>query len=335
MGKIAPGGYDFVNNDDDPFDDEDSITDGHGTASAAIIVGNWNGVGVGGIAPSARILPVKITDENNETSGTLISQGGNYAAADPSVRIILLESVGASTSDEEFNSFLSAVAKGKLIIAPSGNAGQASPFDPANSFAALGEAGLVVGSHNGAGDLSVFSNGALGVETNYMTAPAEGAVVAGNRSDNAYFRVDGTSMAAPQVAAAAALIWGHSPGLTASQVAQILQTTATDIGAAGVARLPGVGALNIEAALAPIGIITAPVEEEESDDTDSSTEDGDESGSDDDESSGDSTDTDSNGSGDGGSGGGAGVALAALVVGGVGYALIGNSSDLDLSLINI
>jgi len=333
VGKIAPGGYDFVNDDDDPDDDEDSITDGHGTASAGIIVGNWNGVGVGGIAPSARVLPVKITDEKNETNGTLISQGVDYAAADPGVRIILLEAVGASTSAEEFNSFVSAVAKGKLIIAPSGNAGQAGPFNPASSFEALGGAGLVVGSHNGAGDLSVFSNGAQGVETNFITAPGQDVVAAGNRNDKAYFRVDGTSMAAPQVAAAAALIWGHSPGLSAAQVAQILKTTATDIGTAGIDSRTGVGALNIEAALAPIGIITAPVEEEETDDTESSTEDGEESASDDSETSEDSTDSENSGSSGGSSGGGAGVALAALVVGGVGYALIGNSSDLEETLV--
>jgi len=333
VGKIAPGGYDFVNDDDDPDDDEKSLTYGHGTASAGIIVGNWNGVGVGGIAPSARVLPIKITDEKNETNGTLISQGVDYAAADPSVRIILLEAVGASTSAEEFNSFVSAVAKGKLIIAPSGNAGQAGPFNPASSFEALGGAGLVVGSHNGAGDLSVFSNGAQGVETNFITAPGQDVVAAGNRNDKAYFRVDGTSMAAPQVAAAAALIWGHSPGLSAAQVAQILKTTATDIGAAGVDSRTGVGALNIEAALAPIGIITAPVEEEETDDTESSTEDGEESASDDSETSEDSTDSENSGSSGGSSGGGAGVALAALVVGGVGYALIGNSSDLEETLV--
>ena len=333
VGKIAPGGYDFVNDDNDPFDDEASTTQGHGTASAGIIVGNWNGVGVGGIAPSARVLPVKITDDKNETTGTLISQGVDHAAANPSVRIILLETVGTSTSTEEFDSFQSAVAKGKLIIAPAGNRGEASPFSPASSFDALGGAGLIVGSHDGAGNRSFFSNGAQGHETNFITAPGEKILAAGNLSDDAYFRVTGTSMAAPQVAAAAALIWSHSPGLTATQVAQILKTTATDIGPAGIDSQTGVGALNIEAALAPIGIITAPVEEEESDDSDASTEDGDESTSDDGESSGDSTDTDSSGSGSGGSGGGAGVALAALVVGGVGYALIGNSSDLDETLV--
>ena len=45
LGRIAPGGYDFVNDDDDPDDDETSTTFGHGTASAGVIVGNWNGVG--------------------------------------------------------------------------------------------------------------------------------------------------------------------------------------------------------------------------------------------------------------------------------------------------
>ena len=329
VGKIAPGGYDFVNDDKDPDDDETSLTHGHGTASAGIIVGNWNGVGVGGIAPSARVLPVKITDHKNETNGTLISQGVDYAAANASVKIILLEAVGASTSAEEFDSFANAVAKGKLIIAPSGNAKQAGPFSPASSFALLGGAALIVGSHNGAGDLSFFSNGAAGVETNFITALGQDVVAAGNRSDDDYFRVTGTSMAAPQVAAAAALIWGHSPGLTASQVAFILKSTATDIGAAGVDNRTGVGALNIEAALAPIGIITAPIEEEETDeDTETSTEEDEDATSDDSDSSEDATD-----SGGGSSGGGAGVALAALVVGGVGYALIGNSPDLSETLV--
>ncbi len=327
LGQIAAGGYDFVNDDDDPDDVEDSITDGHGTASAGVIVGNWNGVGIGGIAPSAQILPVKITDAENKSSGDLIRKGFDFVAGKPGVRIILLEAVKTSLSPAEFASLQSAVANGKLVIAPSGNGGQTSPYSPSNNFAALGGAALVVGSHTGA-SLSTFSNGAAGVENNFLTAPGEGVVVAGNRADDFYFRVDGTSMAAPQVAAAAALIWAYSPGLTAAEVASILKTTATDLGAPGVDSVTGAGALNIEAALAPIGIITAPVEDdedsEESEDDESSDEDGES----------DSGDADSEGSASGGSSGsGAGVALAALVVGGVGYALLGNNSDLEETLV--
>ncbi|MEO1847143.1 MAG: S8 family serine peptidase [Pseudomonadota bacterium] len=327
LGRIAAGGYDFVNDDDDPDDDEDSITDGHGTASAGVIVGNWNGVGIGGIAPSAQILPVKISNDQNISSGDLIRKGFDFVAGKPGVRIILLEAVKTSLSPAEFASLQLAVANGKLVIAPSGNGGQASPYSPSNNFATLGGAALVVGSHNGA-NLSTFSNGAAGVENNFLTAPGENVVVAGNRADDFYFRVDGTSMAAPQVAAAAALIWAYSPGLTAAEVASILKRTATDLGTPGVDSVTGAGALNIEAALAPIGIVTAPVEDdedsEESEDDESSDEDGES----------DSDDADSEGSDSGGSGGsGAGVALAALVVGGVGYALLGNNSDLEETLV--
>jgi len=327
LGRIAAGGYDFVNDDDDPDDDETSTTFGHGTASAGIIVGNWNGVGVGGIAPSAQVLPVKITNDKNQTDGGLISQGVNFATSKANVRIILLEAANTSLSPAEFASLQSAVAKGKLIIAPSGNDNLAGPSNPSSNFATLGGAALVVGSHSGGG-LSHFSNGALGVENNFLTAPGEDTVVAGNQADDFYFSASGTSMAAPQVAAAAALIWAYSPGLTAAQVASILKRTATDLGTPGVDSVTGAGALNIEAALAPIGIVTAPVEDdedsEESEDDESSDEDGES----------DSDDADSEGSGSGGSGGsGAGVALAALVVGGVGYALLGNNSDLEETLV--
>jgi len=326
VGKIAPGGYDFVNDDDDPLDDDVRSTAGHGTASSGIIVGNWNGVAIGGIAPSARILPIKISDEGNKTTAELISQGVDYAAAQASVRIIQIEAVRVSLSDEELIPFQTAAAAGKLIIMPAGNGQGAGPFDPGGQLATLGGAALVVGSHDGNGNRSSFSNGAAGVENNFITALGNAVLTASNRSDTAVSHNTGTSMAAPQVAAAAALIWSYSPGLSASQVAEILKTTATDIGSAGIDSDTGYGALNIEAALAPIGIITVPIEEEDD-------EDGEDSESAEDESDTDSESSGGSTSGDGGSGGGAGVALAALVVGGVGYALIGNNPDLSETLV--
>ena len=184
--------------------------------------------------------------DENQTDGGLISQGVLYAAERPEVRIILLEAVGPSTTAEEFAALSKAVENGKLLIAPSGNKGQAFPSNPASQFGSLGSAALVVGSNNGAGGRSVFSNGAAGVENNYITAPGERVVAAGNQEDDFYFVVDGTSMAAPQVAAAAALIWAYSPGLTAGQVAEILKKSATDLGSAGIDSVFGAGALNIE-----------------------------------------------------------------------------------------
>ena len=106
----------------------------------------------------------------------------------------------------------------------------------------------------------------------------------------------------------------------------VLKKSATDLGAPGVDSIFGAGGLNIEAALAPIGVITAPIEEEE------------EEVEEDQDGSGDTSDDPgqgNSGSSGGGSGssGGAGVALAALVLGGVGYALIRNNPDLDETLV--
>ncbi len=328
VGKIAEGGYDFINDDDDPFDDERTLTKGHGTSTAAIVVGNWNGVGVGGIAPNAKILPVKIANDTLETNSGLITQGVSYAASRPEVRIIMIEVVNDSTSPEEWVALQRAVLAGKLILAPAGNKGQASPFYPAATFAGLGSSAMVVGSSNKAGGRSKFSNGALGVENNYIMAPGEMMLAAGNQADDFYYEVEGTSMAVPQVAAAAALIWSYAPQLTASQVAEILKETATDLGAAGVDSINGFGTLNIEKALAPIGAIKVPTEEESPDE---STEEEEETSTEVGDGNNGGQSGQSNSSG--GSGGGAGLALAALVVGGAGYALVRNYPDLDETLI--
>ena len=112
---------------------------------------------------------------------------------------------------------------------------------------------------------------------------------------------------------------GASPHLTAEQVAEIIRVTATDQGDLGVDKIYGWGRINPEKALSPIGDIEIPIDDDEDiedNDDDDSTED--------DEDSNDSSES---------SGGGAGVALAALVVGGVGYALLGNNPDLKETLV--
>ncbi len=331
LGTVVEGGYDFVNDDDEPDDDDDSITDGHGTASAGIIVGNWNATGIGGIAPSARILPVKIADSNVETTGSLIAAGVEFADNQPGVKIILIEAVNTPLNAAELASLQVAIANGKMIIAPAGNSATATPASPGSLFSLLGDAALVVGSHNGF-ERSIFSNGALGVADNYITAPGESVTVAGNRADDFYYRVSGTSMAAPQVAAAAALIWAYAPHLTNHEVAQILKETATDLHTSGVDDETGVGALNIEAALSPIGAIEVPTEDDTDDDEniDEDTESNDGSGSESEQEEGGSNNNENS---SGGSGSGAGVALAALVVGGAGYALLQNNHDLENTLV--
>ena len=318
-GQIASGGYNFIEPGTDPDDDHVGNTDGHGTASASIIAGKWNGMGGAGIAPGAKVIPIKIANSEFVTSSALIARGVHHANTKTTARVILIQPVRHTLSNSEFDTFRAATVNGKLLVAPAGNYAADGPENPGGQFLQLGDSALVVGSHDN-GFRSNFSNGAKGVAQNYIMAPGRNVLVAGNISDSFYRTTTGTSMAAPQVAAAAALLMAHSPQLSGAQIAKILKESATDLGAPGVDDKYGWGALNVERALAPIGAITIPVEEDPDPEEDPS-------------GSEEESVTDKPSSGSSGSGGGAGLALAALVVGGVGYALVRNSDDLDDTLV--
>src|SRR5690606_15312476 len=92
-GRLAPG-YDFINGDDQPDDDQ-----GHGTHVAGVIAAALdNGQGMAGMCPNCRIMPVKVLDENNIGSWSSLAQGVLFAA-DHGARVINL-SLGANVSSE-------------------------------------------------------------------------------------------------------------------------------------------------------------------------------------------------------------------------------------------
>jgi subtilisin family serine protease len=132
-----------------------------------------------------------------------------------------------------------AVTKGVVVVAPSGNEGAASLDVPA-SYPHV----IAVGATDASGRIARFSNTGPGLD---LVAPGQQLVVAAPpiQCDSGYARVDGTSFAAPIVAAAAALLSAAQPGLDPSQVARMLDAT----GAAWTAAM-GYGIANIPGALA-------------------------------------------------------------------------------------
>src|SRR5262249_20707500 len=77
IGQIAPDGYDFVDKDADPKD-----MNGHGTHVSGIIAASRNnGEGGSGIAPKAKILPLRVLAANGQGSAYTILKAMNYAAA--------------------------------------------------------------------------------------------------------------------------------------------------------------------------------------------------------------------------------------------------------------
>ncbi|MBC7261830.1 MAG: S8 family serine peptidase, partial [Chloroflexi bacterium] len=125
QGKLIAG-WDFINNDPDPTDDQ-----GHGTHVAGIVgaVTN-NGEGVAGIGYQTRLLIVKVLDASNAGTYSGIAQGIVYAA-DQGVSIINLSLGGTSFSQTLLDAVEYAWSRGVLLVAAAGNYASSSPFYPA------------------------------------------------------------------------------------------------------------------------------------------------------------------------------------------------------------
>jgi subtilisin family serine protease len=213
--------------------------DGHGTHVAGIIgaIAN-NGVGVAGVAPGAKILGVKVLGEG--ASMYTVMKGVAYSV-NQGAKIVNLSLGGALTDSVERAFFEEDLAKHNVLtVAAAGNDGIANMGFP-GSFRNV----MAVGSVNQTQKLSNFSCYGYGMS---VVAPGEG--ILSTFPGGTYAMIDGTSMAAPFVAGAAALVWSKNPGWTAQQVRQRLEQTATDLGDPGFDPRYANGLINLERALA-------------------------------------------------------------------------------------
>jgi subtilisin family serine protease len=280
VGRIA-GGVSFVGGS------WRTDTCGHGTFVAGEIAANpFNGIGIAGLAFNAKLLVVKVTSSDCNVSTTGEVNGIRWAVAH-GARVINL-SIGGnrdpddSTIDEyspaEQAAVEYAVSKGVVVVAAAGN-GEAAPSMPwvfADYPAALPHV-IGVGAVRQGGAVPAYSNrdkvfvdiAAPGgplfstVPRNLIDTSLPGCAGQGYSDCGPLeFRGgQGTSFAAPQVTAAAALLLGVDPRLTPSQVDWLLERSATDanpssgcsICPTGRDSLTGWGDLNIGAALDLLG----------------------------------------------------------------------------------
>lgn len=225
-------GYDFVNNDEHPNDDE-----GHGTHVAGTIAETTdNGEGAAGLAFEATILPVKVLDSFGSGTSADIADGIRFAA-DAGADIINM-SLGTHYPDEVMRGACQyAAKKGVLIVCAAGN----SPGQPVGYPAAFPEC-LAVSAVGPSGKLAPYSSvgkevalAAPGGDTGPQGLNPAGGVLqntvrynfgTGTLEEDGYFAYQGTSMASPHVAAAAAL--AMSMGIRdPAEVRQLLQRAAT------------------------------------------------------------------------------------------------------------
>lgn len=245
-GKLAPG-FSVVSGGADVSDRA-----GHGTHVAGIIGAGRDGRGVFGVAYDASLLPVKVFPDIGKGSTGTLERGLSYVIG--KARIVNM-SVGSSNSYDP-QRMKEAVGAGMLLVASAGNENAAAPTWPAR-FAREAWANnqiIAVGAVDSDNRIASFSNHAGDTAAWFLVAP--GVNIVSTYLDDQYAYMSGTSMAAPMVSGAAALLMQRWPSLRADQVAAILLLTATDLGIPGIDPVYGRGLLNIERALQPIGAVT-------------------------------------------------------------------------------
>ena len=219
-------GWDFWEGDNDPRD-LDPI-DGHGTHVAGIIAGENNGIGVTGVAPNAKIMPVRVIGTFRGESEPIVA--GIRYAVDNGANIINL-SLGSSVLNEaQREAIRYATDRGVVVVMAAGNDGLTNfgggkRFSPTRYPAGLAsEVGLSVGAVDSSGAIAEFSNRANTAFLDYVVAPGE--EVFSSLLVDTYQFWDGTSMAAPHVAGVAALIKEANPNLSPAAVEDIITGTA-------------------------------------------------------------------------------------------------------------
>lgn len=220
-GQVLPG-LDLV----DPKGNGDTDLVGHGTTVSAIIAGKNDGVGVTGIAPQAKILPVRVLDQENRYDDAMIVAKGVRWAVDHGAQVINM-SLGGSGSSAALAAALDyAFAKDVVVVACTGNLSAAPStgvWYPAREPGVLAVAGM-----DRDGD-KIWSGSITGPET-VVTAPATQLVGA---RPGGYWKVQGTSFAAPMVSATAALIRSRWPTMSAGEVVNRIMKSARDLGSPG------------------------------------------------------------------------------------------------------
>lgn len=240
-------GYNAV---DGGTDITDSLN--HGTHTTGILAASGNGSGMYGVAPGASVLMIKVFN-GGTASASAINHGIDYAAAH-GARVINM-SLGAANPTGDASLRAVAAANNAVVVVAAGNDSASNPNWPGRYASQSWANGtmIVVGAVDSGKRLASFSNKAGDMAQYYLVAPGVNII---SSYGTGYAYLSGTSMSAPAVSGAAALITGYWPYLTANKVAAILLNTADDLGAPGVDAVYGRGMLNVNRALSPLGSYT-------------------------------------------------------------------------------
>ena len=217
-GNYVSGGYDWVNSDNDPMDDND-----HGTHCAGIAAAVMdNNKGIAGVA-QVKVMAEKVLSSGGSGSSSNVASGITHAA-DNGANIISM-SLGSNTPSSVIENACNYAysTKGVVVVAASGNDGQ-----PQVSYPAAFDTVIAVGAIDTNDQRCSFSN--YGEDLELM---APGYRIVSSIPGNDYEFCTGTSMACPHVAGVAALAKSLYPSQNNVWIRQKLRDTAEDLGPTG------------------------------------------------------------------------------------------------------
>jgi subtilisin family serine protease len=257
-GEVPGNGRDDDNNgyvDDvygaNMFTDNGNVNDdeGHGTHVAGIVAARaGNGIGGSGLAPKARIMAVKVLDANRAGNSSLLASGIRYAV-DMGARILNVSINGDGTSSDLTDALRYASEKGATVVASAGNNSRNLDLTPSYPASSNEPSVLSVTATDEGGGIVGFAN--RGLRSVDLAAPGE--MILSTARGSGYENRSGTSMAAPYVTGALALLSAARPDLSQAALRGALMATAPkrnilsgllgggglDVGAAMHALLPG------------------------------------------------------------------------------------------------
>lgn len=232
----------------EPYEDRWVMDEnGHGTHVAGIAGAQSNNeVGIAGMAWQSPLMVVKVLDKFGNGWYSDIAAGIVYAA-DNGARVINLSLGGGQPSETLCQAVQYATARGAVVVAAAGNTGGAVLYPAACPDPAVV---LAVAAIDSKDRRPAYSNFGPQID---LAAPGggQGDCIWSTWYDEdiRYFSKCGTSMAAPHVSGAAALLLAYSPDLKPWEVERLLTNTAQDIGSPGFDEYTGWGRLDVYKAL--------------------------------------------------------------------------------------
>lgn len=230
------GGYNFIDNNSDPYDNE---LNSHGTHVAGIIAAKDNGTGVVGVAPAASIYAIKVFGANGSGGEISTIVAAIEWAIENGMNVVNLsfgvDSMTAQLMPDVFRPLQEvcdlAYSKGIVLVAAAGNEGRNTVSIPAayNSVIAV----TATDQNNQRAVFNNFMSANTGAE---LELAAPGTNIKSTVPGGGYALLSGTSQAAPHVTGAVAVVQSagindaNGNGYVADEVRQRLDSTAKDLG---------------------------------------------------------------------------------------------------------